>query len=99
MSGFANLGNKLDLTAFQASSEPQRVLTAEDEVLADKIAERRGIPGDEVGRVQLSRGSTVQDRMFVQGPLTTLNRFRRFCNEKGVPLHKGLEILLDGSRG
>lgn len=105
MTGFAKLsgsspegsGNKLDLSAFSGSRPVPREVSVEDERVADRVAQRQGIPGEPAGRVQLNRGKTVQDRMFVQGPLETLNRFRSFCNDKGVPLHRGLEMLLDGA--
>lgn len=91
MSGFS----KLDLTGFKPGVGAVRDAPADEERVADRVAERHGLPGDPVGRVPLNRGKTVQDRMFVQGPLATLNRFRSFCNDRSVPLHKGLEMLLD----
>lgn len=91
MSGFS----KLNLSGFKPGTGVSREATAEEEMVADRVAERHGLPGEPVGRVPLNRGKTVQDRMFVQGPLLTLNRFRSFCNERAVPLHKGLEMLLD----
>jgi hypothetical protein len=94
MSGFGKLG-KLNLDGFKPAEEEPREVSVQEERLADRIAERHGLAAEPVGRVQLNRNKSIQDRMFVQGPLVTLNRFRVFCNEKGVPLHKGLEILLD----
>jgi hypothetical protein len=95
MSGFSKLGNKLDLSGFKAAPLGEREVTRDDERTADRVAERHGLAVEPPGRVQLNRGKSVQDRMFVQGPLSTLNRFRSYCNDQGVPLHKGLEMLLD----
>ncbi|MBK8375839.1 MAG: hypothetical protein IPL18_13675 [Sphingomonadales bacterium] len=101
MSGFKKLeekgGPKLDLSSFGAPEIAERPLTLEDERIADRVAERNALPGEAVERVQLNRGKKVNDRIFVQGPISTLNRFRRFCNDKDVPLHKGLELLLDAA--
>lgn len=100
MSGFKKLSepkpsDKLDLGSFRSASVAPREVSIDEERVADRVAERHGLHGEPMGRVQLSRGKTVQDRMFVQGPLATLNRFRTYCNNMGVPLHKGLEMLLD----
>lgn len=98
MSGFSKLGSeggKLDITSFKPLAEGAREISVEEERVADRVAERRGLPAEPEGRIQLDRGKTVQDRMFVQGPLVTLNRFRKYCNENRVSLHKGLELLLD----
>lgn len=88
-------GSKLDLARFDGPETLGRRMSLEDERIADRVAERNSLPGESVGRVQLNRGKKVNDRIFVQGPISTLNRFRLFCNDHDVPLHKGLEMLLD----
>jgi hypothetical protein len=99
MSGFKKLegpsSSKLDLTRFEGHVGGDEPMSREDIRIADRVAERNSLPGEPVGRVQLNRGRKVNDRIFVQGPITTLNRFRLFCNDQDVPLHKGLEMLLD----
>lgn len=102
MTGFGKLNNpvsdatdnKLDLSGFSGPLAAPRELSIEEERLADRVSERRGIPGEAVGRVQLNRNRVVSDRLFIQGPIEVLNQFRTLCNEKGVPLYKGLEMLL-----
>ncbi len=90
---------KLDLSRFEGQDGGDEPMSREDIRIADRVAERNSLPGEPVGRVQLNRGKKVNDRIFVQGPIATLNRFRLFCNDHDVPLHKGLEMLLDLQEG
>tara|TARA_B100000678_G_scaffold265555_1_gene249765 strand:+ start:5232 stop:5576 length:345 start_codon:yes stop_codon:yes gene_type:complete len=106
MSGFAKLKNAgesvsgkpqpLDLSDFSSGGSERRGNPREDQEIADRVARRHGLAEEPVGRVPLKRGSTVTDKIFISGPLATLNRFRELCNDRGgIPYHEALQLLLD----
>lgn len=85
----------LDLSDFAPGLSERRGDPKEDEAVADRVAQRRGLAEEPVRRVPLKRGSTVNDKLFISGPLTVLNRFRELCNETGGTYAEVLERLLD----
>lgn len=109
MSGFSKLKSGssaagappqgLDLSDFSPGLSERRGDPKEDEAIADRVAQRRGLAEEPVRRVPLKRGSTVNDKLFISGPITVLNRFRELCNETGGTYAEVLERLLDGHDG
>lgn len=105
MSGFSKLKSgtpgeglrpeRLDLSDFKPGLSERRGDPKEDEAVADRVAQRRGLAEEPIRRVPLKRGSTVNDKLFISGPLTVLNRFRELCNDTGGTYAEVLERLLD----
>lgn len=106
MSGFAKLkieptddnagGRKLDLSDFAPTAHERRGDPETDQAIADRIARRRGLAEEPVQRVALKRGSIVNDKIFISGPLRVLNRFRELCNDLGGKTYaEVLERLMD----
>ena len=106
MSGFSKLNDTrqvkekkesgpIDLSDFSPKASVDRD-PHRDQEIADRVARRHNLAEEPISRVPLKRGTVVNDNLFIKGPLTTLNRFRRFCNDLGgVPYHEALALLLD----
>ncbi len=104
MSKFSEIGKgrapapsttSLDISDFEPGSPVPRNPVADQQV-ADRVASRRGLTESPVQRVPLKRTALVKDRLMIEGPLSTLNRFRELCNDLGGrPYHEALAFLLD----
>jgi len=87
---------KIDVSDFAPVSGSIGRDPSRDDEIADRIARKHGLPGEPVSRVKLVRGSVVMDKVFVQGPITTINRFKELCNDRGgITYAEALKLLLD----
>ena len=61
----------------------------------DAAAEGHGFVSREpLARVERVRGSEPIDVLSVKGPLSVLNRFKRYCNETDQPYWRALDQML-----
>jgi hypothetical protein len=61
----------------------------------DAAAEGHGFVSREpMVRVERVRGGEPIDVLSVKGPLAVLNRFKRYCNETGLPYWRALDQML-----
>ena len=79
----------LDLSDFAPGLSERRGDPKEDEAVADRVAQRRGLAEEPVRRVPLKRGSTVNDKLFISVCSTAMS---------DVWIGKGRKRLLYGVR-
>jgi hypothetical protein len=103
MSKFADIGKArapatssrgLDVSDFTPAQASERDPVI-DQQIADRVATRRNMPAEAIRRVPLTRNAGLKDRIMVEGPLETLNRFRELSNQLGCTYHETMKALLD----
>lgn len=103
MSKFAEIGKGrssatsstgLDLSDFSPARTSERDPVSDQEI-ADRVAARRNMPAEAARRVPLTRNAGLKDRIMVEGPLETINRFRELSNQLGSTYHETMRVLLD----